>query len=301
MSWRILQITKPCKLSVKNSQLCYETLEDAQRLSIPLEDISVIIFEHKQILLSNALLARLAEQDTVVFCCGEQHLPEAVFYPFHNHFKYAEIAWEQVQASEPLKKRIWQEVIKAKINNQAACLAECGKENSGKLREIAKQVQSGDSKNAEAFAANLYWKSFFDDFSRNNESDIRNSALNYGYAIIRGAMARATVGAGLLPCFGVHHANKLNQFNLVDDLMEPIRPFIDYIVQGLNLKEVETLTTEIKNILVSVLTQNVLLNGEEMTLLKAMEIEAQSVVKTLKEKNIKMLKFPIFEKIPLFG
>lgn len=104
----------------------------------------------------------------------------------------------------------------------------------------------------------------------------------------------------MLPCFGVHHANKLNQFNLVDDLMEPIRPFIDYIVQGLNLKEVETLTTEIKNNLVSVLAQNVSLNGEEITLLKAMETEAQSVAKVLKEKNIKMLKFPIFEKIPLF-
>lgn len=301
MGWRILQITKPCRLSVKNSQLCYEALEDeSQNLNLPLEDISVIILEHKQILLTNALIARLAEQDIVMFSCGEQHLPEAVFLPFHNHSRYAEIAWIQTQASEPLKKRLWQDVVKAKINNQAACLEECGKENSHKLKEIAKQVQSGDVKNAEAFAANLYWKSLFSTFNRNDETDIRNAALNYGYAIIRGAMARAVVGAGLLPCFGIHHANKLNQFNIVDDLMEPLRPFVDYVVFNMDLKDTQTLTVPLKNQLIATLTHNVLFDGEEISLLKMMEIEAQSIVKSFKDKDVKQLKLPLFKKIPLF-
>lgn len=301
MSWRILQITKPCRLSVKNSQLCYESLDDeAQKLNLPLEDVSVIILEHKQILLNSALIARLAENDIVVFSCGEQHLPEAVFLPFHNHSRYAEIAWLQTQTSEPLKKRLWQEVIKAKINNQAACLKWCQKENSDKMYAIAKQVQSGDAKNSEAFAASLYWKSLFIDFNRHDETDIRNSALNYGYAIIRGAMARAVVGAGLLPCFGIHHANKLNQFNLVDDLMEPLRPFVDYVVFNMDLMNISTLTTPLKNQLVSVLTHNVIFDNEEISLLKIMEIEAQSIVKAFRDKDPKNLKLPVLKKFPFF-
>ena len=301
MGWRILQITKACKLSVKNSQLCYEPLDDeAQKLNLPLEDISVIILEHKQIILNNTLIARLAQNDIVVFSCGEQHLPEAVFIPFHNHSRYAEIAWLQTQISEPLKKRLWQDVVKAKINNQASCLDECGRDNKDKLREISKQVQSGDVKNSEAFAANLYWKSMFSDFNRHDEADIRNAALNYGYAIVRGAMARAVVGAGLLPCFGIHHANKLNQFNLVDDLIEPLRPFVDYIVFNMDLSNVSALTTLHKNKLISVLTHSVISEGEEISLIKMMEYEAQSVVKCFRDKDAKQLKLPLFKKIPLF-
>lgn len=301
MSWRILQITKPCKLSVKNSQLCYEALDDVvQKLNLPLEDISVIILEHKQILLNNALISKLAENNIVVFTCGEQHLPEAVFLPYHNHSRYAEIAWFQIQSSEPLKKRLWQEVVKIKISNQALCLKECAKNNVDKMLAIAKQVQSGDAKNAEAFAANLYWKNLFDNFNRNDETDIRNAALNYGYAIIRGAMARAVVGAGLLPCFGIHHANKLNSFNLVDDLMEPLRPFIDYVVFNMNLKNISALTVVLKNQLIATLTHNVFIDGEEISLLKMMEIEAQSLVKAFKNKDVKQLKLAKFKKFPLF-
>lgn len=300
MGWRILQITKPCKLSVKNSQLCYETLEDSQSVKLPLEDISVIILEHQQILLNNALITRLAEYNIVVFNCGEQHLPEAVFFPFHNHSRYSEIAWIQIASSEPLKKRLWQEIVKAKIINQADCLKECGKENVHKLKEIAKQVQSGDAKNSEAFAASIYWKSLLNNFNRHDESDIRNAALNYGYAIIRGAMARAVVGAGLLPCFGIHHTNKLNQFNLVDDLIEPLRPFVDYAVFNMNFENVTTLTVTIKNQLVAILTHNVLFDNEEISLLKIMELEAQSIVKAFKEKDTKQLKLPLFKKFPLF-
>ena len=158
MGWRILQISKECKLSVKNRQLLYEPFEDAP-LKIPLEDISVIILENKQILLSNSLLCELPEYDIVLFTCDFSHLPTGVMFPFHTHSRYSETAWMQQEVSEPLKKRLWQEVVKTKINNQAMVLDILDKPNAGKLREIAKQVQSGDAKNAEAFAANLYWKS----------------------------------------------------------------------------------------------------------------------------------------------
>ncbi len=295
MGWRILQISKACKLSVKSRQLLYEPFEDAP-LKIPLEDISVIILENKQILLSNSLLCELPEYDIVLFTCDFSHLPTGVMFPFHTHSRYSETAWMQQEVSEPLKKRLWQEVVKTKINNQAMVLDILDKPNAGKLREIAKQVQSGDAKNAEAFAANLYWKSLFADFNRGNDDDIRNSALNYGYAVLRGCMARSIVGAGLLPCFGIHHANKLNQFNLVDDMMEPYRPFVDYVISKLPLTGETELNTELKNKILPVLSMNSHIREEEINLLKSCEISATSLVKAMKNKKIGELKLPVMKK-----
>jgi CRISPR-associated protein Cas1 len=299
MGWRILHITKPCRLSVKNSQLVYET-DDYEKLTLPLEDISVLILENKQILLNAFLLSALSDNNIVLISCDATHTPSGVFFPFHNHSRYSETAWQQVAVSEPLKKRLWQEIVKAKITNQAQCLALFNRPNADTLQEISKQVQSGDSKNAEAFAANIYWKSLFTDFNRNKDDDIRNAALNYGYAIIRGCMARFVVGAGLLPCFGVHHANKLNQFNLVDDLMEPFRPFVDYEVAALEFSEGTELTTDLKHKLVNVLTKNCIFKNEELSLLKCCELTSISMAKAMKNHNIKELELPILKKIPLF-
>lgn len=299
MGWRILQITKPCRLSIKDKQLLYAPQEGSE-LKIPLEDISALILENKQISFSNYLFSELSEYNIVLFSCDSSHLPSGVFFPFHNHSRYSEISWLQIEMSEPLKKRIWQEIVKSKINNQAHCLEIFNYPNSQKLKEIAKLVQSGDNKNSEAFAAGIYWKSLFDNFTRNDENDIRNCALNYGYAIIRGCMARAIVGAGLLPCFGVHHANKLNQFNLVDDMMEPLRPFVDYQVNKINFEGIAILDTNIKNELLKILVQNCIIGGEEINLLKTCELMAVSLVKSIKNKDAKYMELPILEKIPLF-
>lgn len=299
MGWRILQITKPCRLSIKDKQLLYAPQEGSE-LKIPIEDISALILENKQISFSNYLFSELSEYNIVLFSCDSSHLPSGVFFPFHNHSRYSEISWLQIEMSEPLKKRIWQEIVKSKINNQAHCLEIFNYPNSQKLKEIAKLVQSGDNKNSEAFAAGIYWKSLFDNFTRNDENDIRNCALNYGYAIIRGCMARAIVGAGLLPCFGVHHANKLNQFNLVDDMMEPLRPFVDYQVNKINFEGIAILDTNIKNELLKILVQNCIIGGEEINLLKTCELMAVSLVKSIKNKDAKYMELPILEKIPLF-
>lgn len=295
MGWRIVQITKPCKLSVKNSQFVYEPFED-DKITLPLEDISVIILDNKQILLSNSLLSELLEYGIVLFTDNSSHIPSGAMCPFHNHSRYSEIAWQQVETTEPLKKRIWQEIIKQKIINQGTILNVLNKQNGNKLLEISKQVLSGDTKNTEAFAANIYWKSLFDNFNRQNEEDIRNSALNYGYAILRGCMARSVVGAGLLPCFGVHHANKLNQFNLVDDLLEPLRPFIDYKVHQLDFADNKSLTALLKNQILSELTENCILGGEEINLLKACELISFSIAKAIKNKNPTCVELPNFLK-----
>lgn len=293
MGWRIVQISKPCKLSIKNKQLMYETQPD-EHFQLPLEDISVLILENRQISFSNYFLSEVIENNIVLFTCDASHMPSGILIPYHNHSRYSETAWKQIESTEPFKKRLWQEIVKTKIKNQAAVLNALNKDGTKKLYEITKLVQSGDTKNHEAYAANLYWRYLWGNFNRNNEADIRNCALNYGYAIIRGVIARCVVGAGLLPCVGIHHANKLNAFNLVDDLIEPFRPFVDYIVATLNFDHISTLSTEIKNKLISVLTENCFINGEKIGLLYSCQIEVESVASAIKNRDISNLKFPDF-------
>ena len=290
MGWRILQLTKPCKLSVKQKQLFYES-EDT-KTTIPIEDLSVVVLETGFVQLTGNVLSEFAANDVVLLSCDASHLPSGTFFPFHNNSRYSEMAHIQVVASEPLKKRVWQSVVQQKILNQSAVLCALGIENS--LNEIAKRVQSGDTDNREAYAAQLYWRSLFGDFTRRDDANIINKALNYGYAIVRGCMARNIVASGLLPCFGIHHDNQLNQFNLVDDMMEPLRPFVDYYVAKLNLSAYTDLTPELKNKLISVLICNAGINGETISVLKCAEMMAASLAKAFRQKDNRLLVLPVF-------
>lgn len=291
MGWRILQLTKPCKLSVKQKQLFYET--DDARTTIPIEDLSVVVLETGFVQLTGHVLSEFAANDVVLLTCDASHLPTGTFFPFHDNSRYSEMAHIQVAASEPLKKRIWQSVVQQKILNQAAVLRALDIENA--LSEIAKRVQSGDSDNREAYAAQLYWRLLFGDFTRRDDANIINKALNYGYAIIRGCVARNVVSSGLLPCFGIHHDNQLNQFNLVDDMMEPLRPFVDYCVAKIDFNSSTDLTPELKNKLISVLLCNVNMNGEYLSLLKCVEIMSASLAKVFRQKDCRLLNLPVFD------
>ena len=163
MGWRTILVTKPCKLSLQNRQLLYEP-EDSEAVTVPIEDISVVILETKYALLTSALLTRLAESGAVVFSCGDNHIPTGAFFPFHKHSRYSEIADRQAAWSEPFKKRVWQEIVKQKISNQAAFLKTAQIPSWENLEHMAARVQSGDAENHEAQAAKLYWESLFSDF-----------------------------------------------------------------------------------------------------------------------------------------
>ena len=297
MGWRILQMTSACKLSVKNRQLRYEP-EEGEALSLPLEDISVMMLENRNILLTGALLSELAEYNICLFSCDGSHMPNGVFTPYLAHSRYAAVASMQIASSEPLKKRLWQKIVRRKIENQAEVLKRLNHKTADKLIHIAKKVQSGDPENAEAYAAGLYWKAAFDDFKR-HEEDIKNAALNYGYAVLRGCVARYAVCAGLIPSFGVHHKNQLNAYNLADDLIEPFRAFVDWIVLNLPL-ETEILNRETKQKLISVLTKNCSFEEEEISILNAIERTCFSLVNAFKEKDASPLSLPLFSKVPLF-
>lgn len=290
MGWRILQLTRPCKLSVKQKQLFYESEDNST--TIPIEDLSVVVLETGFVQLTGNVLSEFAANNVVLLTCDTSHMPSGTFFPFHNNSHYSGMAHIQVASSEPLKKRIWQSVVRQKILNQSAVLYALGMDN--RLSEIAKRVQSGDADNREAYAAQLYWRLLFGDFTRRDDANIINKALNYGYAIIRGCVARNIVASGLLPCFGIHHDNQLNQFNLIDDMMEPLRPFVDYLVAKSDLSKHTDLTPELKNKLISVLICNADMNGEIISLLKCAEMMAASLAKTFRQKDCRLLSLPMF-------
>lgn len=243
MEYRNIFLVNPARLSVQREQL---VIEQAEKFTVPLEDISAILIESQQVQLTVHAAAALAEHGITVFLCDEKHLPCAQILPINQYCRQRKMLTAQCEMGKPLKKQLWQRIVVQKIRNQAACLRFSGKDGWEELRQLAEKVLSDDSDNREAVAAALYFPRLFGKgFSRNND-DPRNAALNYGYAILRGGIARNLVVHGLEPCIGLHHRSELNNFNLADDLIEPFRPIVDlYVAQNFS-EEDDVLTPKQK-------------------------------------------------------
>lgn len=294
MAWQILSASKAGTLSLKNNQCFYYMEEDGQSVSFPLDNISVIVIESRHINITTALLSAAATNNIVIFICGEAHLPCGVFYPYLQHFAYSKIAHLQKDWSEPFKNRLWQNIVIAKITNQSKVLSFSGKEGAQKLIAIARAVESGDCKNAEGYAASLYWRYLWGAaFIRGNNDNI-NAALNYGYAIMRGIVARAVVATGFIPCFGVHHCNQLNQFNLVDDIMEPFRPLVDLHIFKL-FKDGDIpdgLAPKTKQDILRILLDNMFFEGKHIGVLSAAEAACRTLSLATQNKDYRLFKTP---------
>ena len=295
-AWRTVLITKPCRLSMKNRQLVYEP-KDEKSVRVALEDITVIVIEDNRSTLTTALLSHISEHNIVLFTCDSYHMPNGLFTPFHQHSRLSQISHIQVEMKLPLKKQIWQKIISQKFFNQAQLLKYFNKEDF-QVSVLVDKVKSGDSDNLEALAARRYWSLLFDDFSRDQKAlDPRNIALNYGYAIVRGAVARSLVAHGLLPTFGVFHNSELNAYNLADDIIEPLRPMVDMVVKNLEL--VDSLDihmgVEIKSALLNILVMEMNIDGENVLVLNICDIMAQGFVKCMKLKDISRLSLPRLE------
>jgi CRISPR-associated protein Cas1 len=207
--------------------------------------------------------------------------------PFHQHHKQAEVATAQLAASAPLKKKLWQALVRRKIRNQAAHLARLDAGAGKTLAEMAKLVQAGDPANVEARAARFYWQRLYQDFTRADAEDRRNALMNYGYAIVRAALARALVAAGLLPCFGIHHEANANAFNLADDLIEPFRPFVDVMAanRATAVPDAAELTKEDRQHMAFILSAEAVVKGETVNILTASEQAAFSLANILAGKQ----------------
>lgn len=284
MAFRNIMIENPATISVKNSQLIIKT--DCEH-SVAIEDISAVMLENRQSTITTAALSALGQRGCAVFMCDEKHMPCAVLNGFSQYCREYAVLKSQLHTGEVLKKHLWREIVVAKIKNQAKCLAYVRNNDVG-LLPMTETVRSGDSGNVEATAAQKYFPALFgSDFTRSNENGI-NAGLNYGYAILRGYMARCLTVYGFLPALGLHHRSELNNFNLADDLMEPFRPVIDLLVSTL-FDENTFLTPENKRMLFNCLNLDILFDGKHQSIAYAMELEVQSLSRSLSEAENRLI------------
>lgn len=274
MAWRSLLISQPARLSGKNRQLLLEQ-EHNQHTTIPLEDIAVVVLETPQATLTSALLSAFANQGIVVITCDAAHHPNGLLLPFLPHSRVLKVMRQQLALTVPQKKRAWQSLVKQKLRNQAVCLEKFAAGRGHFLRMQAEIVLSGDTENREATGARYYFMELFGQGFSRDQSVWQNAALNYGYAILRAAIARSLVCHGFLPAFGLHHHSQLNAFNLADDFIEPLRPLVDEWVRSHLAAEGE-LTRADKAALVHILYSDVLMPSGEMNVLSAIDKMVQA-------------------------
>ena len=280
---RVLCFTNPAYLSLHDYQLVVEQPAadpPVPKRTIPIEDIGVVILEHKQITITLALTAALLDNNCAIITCNDYHLPMGLLLPLDGHNLQSERYQEQINASEPLRKQLWQQTVSSKIRSQAYVLSKIPVENRNMLT-WASSVRSGDADNLEGRAAAYYWKNVFGDttFVRGQFEDIQNAMLNYGYSVVRAMMARSLVAAGLLPTLGIHHHSRYDAYCLADDIMEPYRAFVDLkVLELLPLyKNSETLTPVIKRDLLSITTADVIIEEHRSPMMIAMQTTANSV------------------------
>lgn len=267
---------------VKNSSLP-ESFKQVSNITKPIEDIGVVVLDNKQITISSGALEALLENNCAVITCNSKSMPIGLMLPLYGNTTQNERFRQQLDASLPLLKQLWQQTMKVKIENQAAVLNECTGDEVRCMKIWATDVKSGDPDNLEARAAAYYWKNLFgqDGFTRDREGVPPNNLLNYGYAILRAVVARGLVASGLLPTLGIHHHNRYNAYCLADDIMEPYRPYVDRLVYSItktNLNYSE-LTQELKAQLLTIPTLDTKISGKRSPLMVAVGQTTASLYK----------------------
>lgn len=290
---RTLYFGNPAYLKTSLQQLVVSRGKDMPEVSIPIEDIGVLILDHAQITITQPTLSRLLANNAAVITCNESHHPTGLMLNLDGHTLQSQRFKAQIEASMPLKKQLWQQTISAKINNQAFLLAKEGKTNK-LLQALSKNVKSGDADNYEAQAANYYWKNIFPEtlqFRRLREGLPPNHLLNYGYAVLRAVVARSLVGSGLLPTLGIFHRNQYNAYCLADDIMEPYRPFVDQVVCEIIRKESLSteLTTSQKTLLLGIPALDIKIGKEQSPLMVGVQKTTASLAKCYEGKTRKII------------
>ena len=283
-------IENKTSITAKNLQLIIKS--EIRESTIPIEDVGFLVLDNQEVYLSLPAMNLLIENNTSVIICGKNHLPNGMFLNLNSHHIQQEVFKNQIEASIPLKKQLWQQTIVEKITNQGILLAKIT-EKKNSFEFLASKVLSGDTTNMEGVAAQQYWKSFFEmDFKRERFGDYPNNFLNYGYAILRAATARALSGSGLLNTLGIHHKSKYNAFALADDIMEPFRPLIDEkVFEIMQQYDEQELNTKIKSEILQVLTRTVYFKEEKSPLMVALQKTASSLQQCFMGKR-KKIKYP---------
>lgn len=282
---RIIEISSgPARLSIAHRQLVIER-EGQTRATVPAEDVGVLIVDNPAVAYSHSVFTTLLDLGAAIVLCGGDHHPAGLLLPLAGNAVQSERFQAQIIASAPLKKRLWQATIMAKIRQQSLVLQDATKSDNG-LRALAARVRSGDPDNLEAQAAQRYWRPLLGAaFRRDRAGPPPNNLLNYGYMVLRAGMARAVVGAGLIATLGIHHRNRSNAFCLADDLMEPYRPYVDWRVRRMVAEgeAAETIERQHKQALLSLFNETILVGGRRSPLLLAMHATAAALRRSFED------------------
>lgn len=291
---KTLYFGNPVKLKKSLNQLKVEYSKENLERTIPIEDIGMVVLDNPQVVITQALLAALIENNAAIISCDSKHLPLGLFMPVATNHVFTEKLRYQLESSEPLRKNLWQQTVKAKIQNQAFVLSRKGVPTKN-MEYWCKSVRSGDPDNLEGRAAAYYWKNFTENpaFRRGREESMPNNLLNYGYAILRAIVARSLVASGMLPAVGIHHRNKYNPYCLADDVMEPYRPIVDQLVLAVSEEfeeyELLQLTTDVKRALLVIPTLDVNIDHVSSPLMVAMQRTTSSLIKCFEGVQRKIL------------
>ncbi len=292
MEFRSIFVANPAQLSVRRNQL---VIRQEKEVTVPMEDISSLLIESRAVTITAAALQELANHGVTVYICDNAHMPAALTLPMNQNCRQLKLLKSQIAMTLPTKKRTWQTIVSSKIYNQAKCLEILNKDGANDLRYLSQMVRPGDPENYEAVAAAQYFPLLFGGNFTRNDNTLTNACLNYGYAILRGAVARNLVIRGIEPCLGIFHHNELNQFNLADDLMEPYRPLVDLFVAS-SVQEDGELTPRIKQQLFNLSNYLIRQNEKEYKAISAVGRITDSFCRILRRED-KMLEVP--ELIPL--
>lgn len=290
MVWRSIVINQPAKLKREHFGLVIEQKESAR---VPFEDIAVIVLNHCEITLTHPVLSACAEYGIGLYSMGDNHQPNGVFLPFQSHSRTTKILRLQMALDKPTTKRAWSKMVQAKITNQSICLRILKVGEPDRLESLARRVRSGDSDNMEAQASAYYFPQIFGRSFHRAQNVWVNAALDYGYAVLRGACTRGLVAHGLLPTLGIFHSNEQNAFNLADDLIEPYRAIVDlHVATNRQINDIADLTPADKAQIVSLLHVDVLMPRGVMSVLSSIEHATESMIRMYDGGSEKLLEMP---------
>ena len=280
MGWRSVMISRPAKLRREHFSLA---IEQEQTAFVPFEDIAIIVLNHREIQLTHPVLSACADYGIGLYATGDNHQPNGVFLPFLAHSRTTRLMRKQMDITRPLAKQAWANIVRRKIENQTAVLRFCAKNGVERMDSYARRVRSGDQENLEGQAAAFYFTQLFGQGFYRAEERWANAALDYGYAVLRGAIARGLVAHGMHPPIGLFHASEQNAFNLADDLIEPFRPLVDLHVAKHPAMTEGDLSSQDKAALVALLNVDVGMPQGKMSALSAIEYAVESLARLFEQ------------------
>lgn len=289
MAFRVILIESEVTIKVKLNNLIIT--KDDNDIWVPLDDISMIVMDNLSTMLSARLLCQLSEQGIGLMLCNQEHLPTGFYSAYDNHSRASKVIGFQIEKDVEYYDHVWKRIVEAKIYNQASAYQRLFDDKAGmdKILKFSTEISEGDKTNREAHAAKVYFNLLMGtSFSRGNEDILLNSGLDYGYAVLRGFIARVCVGYGLNTQIGIHHKNEYNRFNLVDDLMEPLRPIVDMVAYN-SMKDEEYFTREHRRKLVNILNMKIMYRNKKMYICNMIENYVEQFASMIMERTDKMV------------